>query len=148
MKIINSFNGGFKFLSNFSSYSFVDIKGVEWKTSEHFYQAAKTDNFNHKTLIAETDTPGKAKRLGKKVELIKDWNRKKISVMYRALKMKFGQNLDIRKKLISTFEYKLIEGNYWHDNYWGNCFCDKCKNTEGLNYLGKLLMIVRDGYKK
>lgn len=148
MKIINSFTGNFSFLSNFSSHSFVDWRGVEWKTTEHFYQAAKTDSLKEKALIIFAHTPGKAKRFGQNVELIKDWNKKKISIMYRALKMKFDQNLDIQKKLKSTFEYKLIEGNYWHDNFWGNCFCDKCKKIEGRNYLGQLLMILRDGYAK
>lgn len=148
MKIINSFNGHFVFLSNFSPHSFVDLKGVEWKTVEHFYQAAKTNDFKQKIVIAEADTPGKAKRFGQEVDLIKDWNRKKISVMYRALKMKFDQNPDIKKKLISTFAYKLVESNYWHDNYWGNCFCDKCDKIRGQNYLGNILMIVRDGYTK
>jgi len=138
----------FSFLSNFSPHGFIDVRGIRWRTSEHFYQATKTDNFKHKRIIAECDTPGKAKRAGQKVDLVEDWNKKKISVMYRALKMKFGQNLGIRKKLISTFEYKLIEGNYWHDNFWGNCFCDKCKKIEGRNYLGNVLMIIRDGYAK
>ena len=148
MKIINSFKGSFNFLSNFSSYSFVDIKGIEWKTVEHFYQAAKTNNIKHKRIIVLCETPGKAKRLGREIDMIKDWDKRKIGVMYRALKMKFDQNLDIQRKLKSTFEYKLIEGNYWHDNYWGNCFCDKCKDITGQNYLGKILMVLRKGYTK
>lgn len=32
----------------------------------------------------------------------------------------------------------------WHDNFWGNCTCVKCENIEGQNWLGKLLMKVRD----
>lgn len=38
---------------------------------------------------------------------------------------------------------EIVEGNYWHDNYWGNCTCDKCKNIEGQNKLGKILMKIR-----
>jgi len=146
MKIINSFNGDFGFLSNFSPHSFVDRWGIEWQTSEHYYQAAKTNNRTHKVIIGRCTTPGKAKKAGQKVELVENWKNKKVSVMYRVLKMKFDQNLDIQQKLKSTFEYKLIEGNYWHDNYWGNCFCDKCKKIIGQNYLGNILMIIRDGY--
>lgn len=148
MKIINSFKGNFGFLSNFSPHSFVDEHDIEWKTVEHFYQAAKTNNIKEKKIIFLCGTPSEAKRAGQEVDLIEEWNWKRVCIMYRALKMKFGQNLDIQKKLISTFDYNLIEGNYWHDNYWGNCFCDKCSKIEGLNYLGKLLMIIRNGYTK
>jgi ribA/ribD-fused uncharacterized protein len=148
MKIINSFRGHFDFLSNFSLHGFVDIHGNEWKTSEHYYQAAKTNDKKEKLIIWAADTPGRAKRLGQRVNMVSNWSGKKISVMYRALKMKFDQNKDIQKKLKSTFEYKLIEGNFWHDNYWGNCFCDECKEIEGENYLGNLLMIIRDEYNK
>ena len=147
MKIINSFTGHFRFLSNFSPHSFVDIHGNEWKTSEHYYQAAKTSNKKQREIIWTCDTPGRARHLGQSVDMVNNWKGKRISVMYRALKMKFDQNKDIQKKLKSTFNYKLIEGNHWHDNYWGNCFCDKCKIT-GENNLGNLLMIIRDGYNK
>lgn len=146
MKTINSFNGDFRFLSNFSLHSFIDKKGMKWKTVEHFFQASKTNDEKQKNLIMLCNTPSQTKHIGRKVKLIKDWDKKKLNIMYRALKMKFDQNLDIQKKLISTFEYKLIEGNYWHDNYWGNCFCNKCKNINGQNYLGNLLMLIRKGY--
>jgi predicted NAD-dependent protein-ADP-ribosyltransferase YbiA (DUF1768 family) len=46
--------------------------------------------------------------------------------------------------LLNTGDEELIEGNYWHDNYWGNCTCSKCKDIEGQNKLGKILMKVRD----
>ena len=46
-------------------------------------------------------------------------------------------------KLDMTGLEEIVEGNYWHDNYWGNCTCDKCKNIEGQNKLGKILMKIR-----
>ena len=58
MKIINSFRGNFEFLSNFSPHSFIDKDGVEWKTSEHFYQALKTNDKEMKEKILEYFTPG------------------------------------------------------------------------------------------
>ena len=146
MRIINSFAGDFKFLSNFSPHSFVDKNGLFWKTSEHFYQAAKTDNLRQKFVISECNTPRRAKKIGQIVEMKKNWNDIKVSVMWNAIKMKFNQNPEIKKYLKSTFDFKLVEGNYWHDNFWGNCFCDKCKNKEGKNYLGVLLMMLRDEY--
>jgi len=49
----------------------------------------------------------------------------------------------LKKRLKNTEGYELIEGNFWHDCYWGNCSCEKCKNIEGQNVLGRLLMKVR-----
>ena len=61
---------------------------------------------------------------------------------------KFMQNPDLMKKLLATGDAKLVEGNTWHDNYWGICRCgsrDKCGT--GSNMLGKILMQVRDTYR-
>ena len=49
----------------------------------------------------------------------------------------------VYKGFESMIDIMLIEGNYWHDNYWGNCLCPKCKEIEGQNQLGKILMKVR-----
>ena len=38
----------------------------------------------------------------------------------------------------------LIEGNHWHDNRWGDCTCERCSAKEGQNWLGKILMEIRD----
>lgn len=49
-----------------------------------------------------------------------------------------------RNFLLSTGDEYLIEGNFWHDNFWGDCRCRKCKDKEGENRLGLLTMKVRD----
>ena len=64
--------------------------------------------------------------------------------MYEICKAKFLQNEDLRIRLLATGDEYLEEGTTgWHDNYWGNCECEKCKNIEGKNTLGKILMRVR-----
>ena len=97
-----------------------------------------------------TAAPGDAKHLGAKAPLREDWYKIKESVMRKALTYKFSQNLDIAKKLVSTDGFMLIEGNTWHDNFWGNCTCCEaggslktCLNP-GLNRLGYALMSVRN----
>jgi predicted NAD-dependent protein-ADP-ribosyltransferase YbiA (DUF1768 family) len=40
-----------------------------------------------------------------------------------------------------TKEKLLIEGNYWKDTFWGIC------DGIGKNYLGKILMEVREEFK-
>ena len=67
----------------------------------------------------------------------------KDKVMLNFLRIKF-MNAELRDKLLETGDSVLIEGNTWHDNYWGNCSCAKCKDIEGKNMLGRLLMQVRE----
>lgn len=55
---------------------------------------------------------------------------------------KFKQH-PFKKMLLETGDVKIIEGNYWHDNLWGNCFCKKCENIKGQNWLGRLIMDIR-----
>jgi hypothetical protein len=57
---------------------------------------------------------------------------------------KFGQDEALGDRLLSTGDSLLIEGNYWHDNYWGRCTCSKCQSEIGLNQLGEVLMYVRE----
>ncbi len=38
---------------------------------------------------------------------------------------------------------EIVEYNHWHDNFWGDCLCDRCKHIDGENMLGKMLMAIR-----
>ena len=64
-------------------------------------------------------------------------------IMWAALSMKFTQHPEIKEKLVSTKDFELIEGNTWHDNYWGDCHCSRCKKIIGQNMLGTMLMEIR-----
>ena len=55
---------------------------------------------------------------------------------------KFYRNKELRKKLLETGDRYLEETNWWGDDFWGGC------NGEGRNELGKILMKVRDFWKK
>jgi len=146
MKKIDQFTGDFEYLSNFSSHSFVDENETEWKTLEHFYQAAKTLHPLWRMLIWEAPEPNIAKKLGRTCPLRQDWDKLRIFIMSKGLKFKFDQNTEIKVKLMSTDGFVLIEGNNWHDNLWGDCLCKKCENITGQNRLGELLMKLRDSY--
>lgn len=74
--------------------------------------------------------------------LRRDWEEVKLDIMYELLKCKFDQNPSLKEKLINTGDRLLVEGNDWHDTYWGVC------NGKGSNHLGKLLMKLREEYKK
>lgn len=132
---IDSFSGDFEFLSNF----FVEKNKL---TVEHFYQAAKTMNYGWVYQIISAKTPGRAKRLGQKAPLRKDWEQVKVQIMFDLLREKF-KDLTLKTKLIDTFPTILIEGNTWHDNFWGQCSCMKCRGKEKINMLGFILNQVR-----
>jgi len=95
-------------------------------------------------LIRRAKTPAIAKKLGQKALLREDWEEIKVPLMTELVFLKFEQNQDLKNKLLSMNLAKLVEGNYWHDNFWGNCFCSRCKDIEGQNVLGIILMGVRE----
>ena len=143
--MINCFDGEFAFLSNFHPSMITD--GNEWfPTVEHYFQAAKTETMEEYKAIAAASTPGQAKRLGRKVTLREDWEEVKDQVMLDALRKKF-EIPALREKLLATGDEELVEGNWWHDNYWGICYCEQCINKAARNRLGELLMQVREEIK-
>ena len=146
MEAITSFSGDHSFLSNFSPHKvlWLTVPGGWCPTAEHAYQASKTPELKQKITISKLATPGQAKRAGKLVRLHADWEDVKLLVMEGIVTSKFKQNPAIMNKLIETGTAQLVEGNRWHDNFWGDCSCDRCKDIEGLNHLGKILMKIRD----
>jgi hypothetical protein len=141
-RVIDSFEGKFAFLSNFYP-SPVTHQGAEYPTVEHAFQAAKTLDAEERERVRASATPGQAKRMGQRVALRSDWEQIKIEVMRRLLAEKFKDNL-LRDALLATGAATLIEGNTWHDNFWGDCRCDRCRKRIGANNLGNLLMEVRE----
>ena len=146
--MINSFEGKYSFLSNFYPSPIAFKEGEEEfiaPTVEHYFQYMKTPSLEEGLEILAAVTPGKAKRLGRKCHLRSDWEKIKDDVMLSALRIKF-KNPELRTMLLTTGDEELIEGNFWHDCFWGVCYCNKC-NHKGENHLGKLLMQVREEIK-
>lgn len=142
--MIKKFDGEYRFLSNFYPVS-LSFEGRCFPSSEHAYQAAKTLNPGQKMLIQAASGPGMAKRLGSKVDLRKDWEQVKDRIMKEILLEKF-RNKSLEGKLLGTGTEILVEGNTWHDNYWGSCICARC-GDRGRNKLGKILMDLRTFYQ-
>ena len=141
--IIDSFSGEYSFLSSFSPASVSDNDyDIRYPTVEHGYQAYKTQVYPLRVEIAHKDTPGQAKRAGQRVALRTDWEQVKVSVMRMFVQQKF-RNPMLAVQLMDTGDRELCEGNYWHDQYWGDCTCPKHRDVPGQNVLGQILMIVR-----
>ncbi len=142
MKIINGFQGEYRFLSNFWPCYLV-YKNRLYPTVEHAYQAAKTESPELKSLLTDCPTPGEAKDYfeTKMIKPDPGWTtEKKLMVMEALLVIKFGGKEPLlTRALLDTGDAMLIEGNNWNDTFWGVC------NNTGENNLGRLLMKVRDG---
>lgn len=133
---ITCFDGEFAFLSNFSP-SPVFLDGVAFPTVEHAFQAAKTLDPAERDLVLAAVTPGRAKRVGRRVTLRPDWEEVRLLVMGDLLQQKFAFGTALARSLLATGDTLLIEGNAWHDTFWGVC------DGVGKNHLGRLLMAIR-----
>lgn len=144
---VTRFRGVNKFLSNFYEAAF-EFEGVTYHTVEHAYQERKTADPERKALIRGARTAMEAARLGRAKETVlrPDWFEPdtKRDVMEPLVFAKFRQNPELSERLAQTGGAFLMEGNYWHDNYFGACSCRKCHEAgEGQNHLGRILMKVR-----
>jgi ribA/ribD-fused uncharacterized protein len=134
--MIAEFQGEYRFLSNFYPSPII-YAGAIYPTAEHLYQSLKCATYEDSERIRQAYTPGEAKRLGRRFACQEDWQRTKVDHMRMVISMKFDQNRDLRAKLVATGNQELVEGNMWHDTFWGKC------DGVGENWLGRLLMAYR-----
>lgn len=140
-KRIERFDGKYAFLSNFAPIP-VRFLGNRYWTAEHAYQAQKTDRAYEREPIIHSKNPVRAKRLGRQVTMRRDWDEVKVDVMRLIVVAKFTQSHKAYIQLLDTRNAELIEGNYWHDTFWGVC------NGKGQNILGVLLMETREQLRR
>lgn len=136
--------GKYFFLSNYSKYKDVKIvyNDYEYDTVEEAYQVAKSDNPEYIAKIRKYKRADVAKRIGKTAPLKPDWYDINLEIMENLVRQKFSYP-KLAQRLAATGTEYLCEDNTWHDNFWGNCTCDACKNIPGENHLGKILMKIR-----
>ena len=137
MDTISSFQGKYRFLSNFYP-SPIEINNILYPAVEHWYQANKALTERDHHFIRKQKTPEGAKQYGKLVTLKPGWQNVRLRVMIKGVWEKFAQNSDLRQRLIETHPMVLIEGNGWGDQFWG------VSKGIGENHLGKILMLARD----
>jgi ribA/ribD-fused uncharacterized protein len=130
--------------SNFAKAP-IEVEDKIWRTSEHYFQAQKfPDSPEYQERIRTTPSPMVAARLGRSrsVPIRKDWESAKDDIMREAVRMKFSQNADMLKLLLSTGDALLVEHTK-NDRYWGDG-----GDGRGRNMLGKILMEIRDELRK
>lgn len=138
--------------SNFSRHA-VKVDGIEYMTSEHYYQAQKfaTTDPAYAKKIAEAPAPKVAAELGRakrEPAMRADWDQVKDDIMRKVVRLKFKQHPSCRKTLFSTGEDELMEDTSTSgDAYWGYTSYNDGVGV-GKNMLGKILMEVRAELRK
>lgn len=137
------FENEFFFLSNFYLCP-VQIHGWTFPSSEHAFQAMKSNNPAKEWPYFLKGSPGAAKKLGRAIQCRPDWLQVRDAFMRAVVYDKFTRNKELGEKLRETWDAPLVEGNTWHDLTWGSCTCSEHAGTPGENRLGKILMEVRE----
>lgn len=136
------FRDEYLFLSNFYLAP-VTYRGLTYQNNEAAFQAQKCLT-REEQLPFTTLRPNEAKRLGRQVALRPDWEDVKLQIMEEIVRAKFTQNPELKEQLLATGDLLLMEGNTWHDLYWGV----DSKTWEGQNHLGEILMQVRREFRE
>jgi ribA/ribD-fused uncharacterized protein len=145
-------------ISTIYPYAVPDATIEIYASVEHAYQASKTLRADKRWIFQLPNNPkltaGQAKHLGAKLKeqglQREDWHQVNIEIMRGLLRQKFSGSI-LKRKLMSTFSAVLVEGNWWHDTFWGVCKGKlegrTCRHGEhdplGENHLGLLLMELR-----
>lgn len=144
MKVIKFYKTSDEYgcFSNFAAYP-IQIDGKVWPTSEHYFQAQKFLDTQHKENIRQAKSPMIAAKMGRdrSKALRENWDNIKDGIMLKAVRTKFAQHEDIAKTLIMTGNALIVE-HTGNDSYWGDG-----GHGKGKNKLGQILMIVREELK-
>jgi ribA/ribD-fused uncharacterized protein len=135
MSKIDRFIGRYSFLNNFYP-STIFLSGKSYSTVEHAYQAHKASTPSEHEIIRNAADPMEAKKLGRGVILLPEWEDKKVDLMNTLVRRKFENPL-LRELLKATGDAELIHDNRFNDRFWGVC------RGSGENWLGRILEDVR-----
>jgi ribA/ribD-fused uncharacterized protein len=143
--MIYQFTANYIFLSNFYKTDII-YNDLKYSSSEHAFQHQKNlIDDDYRELCLSNAHPAIIKKESKNVKLIDDWDNKKLHIMKEIIKIKFS-NKELKSLLIKTGNSNIQEGNFHGDKFWGVCL--KFSPNIGENHLGRILMEVREFYKK
>lgn len=129
---------------NFSSFK-VEWNGYLFSSVEEAYQAASFMGSDEELVekIKKSHSADEAQRIAyaNRDRRREDWDDVKISIMEELLRLKIEQNPYVKKKLLQTGDYMIVEDSP-KDDFWG-----WGPNRDGQNNLGKLWMKLREELK-
>ncbi len=127
-------------LDNFSSFK-VEFDGYLYASCEEAYQALSFKGSSEELYkkIINSHSADEAQRIAyaNRDKQRSDWNDIKVELMEKLLRAKIEQNPYVKKKLLQTKDYMIVEDSP-KDNFWG-----WGQNRDGFNQLGKLWMKLR-----
>ena len=126
-------------LGNFDTKHPIQLKGKEWPSTEHYFQAQKFSGTEYEEAVRLTSKPRDAAAMGRdrSLPLRADWEQVKDNVMREAVRAKFTQYPELGQLLMDTGTAELVE-HTTNDSYWADG-----GNGTGKNMLGKILMEIR-----
>ena len=140
--VINSFTENYSFLSN-SFLCDMEFEHIPYSNAESCFQSLKFLRPKSRNIFRNMP-PRKAYIQGQEIKRLRaGWEDIKDTLMLQVVTAKFIQNSELEDMLVSTQGKEIINGNLYHDTYWGVCYCGRCQG-QGLNKLGRILMAVRD----
>lgn len=126
--------------SNFAPYP-IELGQQKWPTTEHYFQAQKFIETapEHAIRIQTSVSPMQAASLGRsrKYPMRSDWEDVKVSIMKKAVQVKFQTYPELQQILLNTGNEEIIEKTNV-DHFWGIG-----SRGNGQNMLGKILMEIR-----
>ena len=142
-------------LSNWYPILFID-NNIEFEHTEQYMMYMKAllfekTNIDLHKLILNTKSPAKCRSYGKKIKNFDEniWNKNKKEIVTKGCYLKFSQNEELKRYLISTGTKILVEASPY-DKIWGiglnkkNAMKTPQDKWLGTNYLGECLMEVRN----
>lgn len=143
--MIDKFYGNNLWLSNFQVCK-IQYQGYIYWSTQAAYQAQKfkgtTIQMDRLKKVFTKIEPNEAKLLGSIIPLREDWEEVRLDIMKELLEIKFNQQ-PYKTMLIKTGDQELVQGNYWHDTFFGKCGCPQ-HNGQGQNHLGNIIMQIRE----
>ncbi|WP_230199159.1 NADAR family protein [Risungbinella massiliensis] len=107
--------------SNFAAYP-IELDKLKWPTTEHYFQAQKFIRTapEHAMRIQSTSSPMEAANMGRSRDypMRSDWEDVKVSIMKKAVRVKFQTYPELQQILLATGDEEILEKTNV-DHFWG-----------------------------
>lgn len=144
-EVIGFYPREFYCLDNFSSFK-VEYEGYLYSSLEEAYQSlgfvSSAPEIAEKIKRSHSAHEAQKIAYDNKDKRQSNWDEVKLDVMEKLLRAKIDQNPYVKKKLLETKDYIIVEDSP-KDSFWG-----WGSDRNGQNNLGKLWMKLRDELKE
>ena len=115
---------------------------ITFKTAEAYFQSRKAVMAGDKDSyykIVRAESPAETKKIARRIKLdSKRWDRMRVKYMMDTLRLKFGQNPELKQKLLdrSLDGKKFVEASPW-DTFWGagRGIKELCEEIDTFGYI-------------